>query len=131
MNPPRKNFKRVVAHLQPAINAMVAELLAGEVPENFPEPPDPGNPVHAVVVENKQGMCYRHHNSMSVPLWAYERGEDYFMYYTAHELSHLISSASLHQREFYKVFKRLCPKRLWRFEITAFPRAWKKFGQSA
>jgi len=47
----------------------------------------------------------------SIPLWAYKRGKDYFTYYIAHELTHMLSGKG-HRKQFYDVFKQICPDHL-------------------
>lgn len=66
--------------------------------------------------------------TLTVPKWAYEskgkkKGQDdpdYFLYYVAHELSHLFSNHG-HRKLFYKAFTQICPNYLQHHEIGYKP----------
>lgn len=128
-----KNFKAVQKHLQPEIDEMVQFLLErANSGTAFPGLPKlEKRNIRAVVVDHRRGMAYTRFNSMSVPLWSYQRGREHFMYYTAHELSHLYSNSGGHGELFHKTFKRICPMNLWKFERRGFPGAWKQFGETS
>jgi len=79
------------------------------------------NSVRGYVVASKRGHAYTRQSEFSVPEWAYNKSSGYFVYYVAHELSHIIGYRKFrshgHDREFYDVFKRICPKDLQYHEI--------------
>lgn len=63
-----------------------------------------------------------------VPTWALEAGEDYALYYTAHELAHVYqwienpASRLNHTKLFYSQFMRLCPESVQHFELKYKPK---------
>jgi predicted SprT family Zn-dependent metalloprotease len=73
------------------------------------------------VVNQQRGHAYWYQSEFTVPLWAYKKGMEYFRYYVSHELSHIIGYRKFrsisHDKEFYEVFKRLCPKEIQHHEI--------------
>jgi predicted SprT family Zn-dependent metalloprotease len=73
------------------------------------------------VTDTCRGRAY-HEGQFTVPLWAYKKGDDYFKYYTAHELAHYITFKRFgknhsHDAKFYNVFIELCPKHLQYHEL--------------
>jgi len=82
----------------------------------------PRNGIKAFVVKQRKGhSIYHPDNIFSVPLWAYFRSREYFTYYVAHELAHIISHKHNdytpgHKEPFYKYFKMICPKEYWHYE---------------
>jgi len=70
-----------------------------------------------------------------VPLWAYHHKlyttsyhgqEGYFIYYVAHELSHVVRDnmynfRGLHDSKFYEVFLKICPEEYQYFELYYKP----------
>ena len=83
-----------------------------------------------VVKDQNQGFSrIRGENRfISIPLWAYRKGEDYFSYYVCHELSHQFANGFSHDKKFYKVFKRICPENIQHFELEYKPRNAKAAG---
>lgn len=78
--------------------------------------------IRGYVVASKRGHAYTSQSEFTVPEWAYNKSIEYFTYYIAHELSHIIAyrkfSAHGHNKEFYDVFKRICPRDLQYHEIS-------------
>jgi len=77
------------------------------------------------VTDTVRGRCKRHDRTLTVPKWAYNRGHDYFLYYVSHELAHIFCDVpgNYHGPKFMSIFKQICPKNLWHFEIEYKPRA--------
>jgi hypothetical protein len=73
------------------------------------------------VTDTTCGRCWPGRKFLSVPLWAYRKGVDYFIYYVAHELAHTIANTRTHGPEFMEAFKRICPPHLWHFELDYKP----------
>jgi len=75
------------------------------------------------VADTVNGRAYTDGYQFTVPLWAYDKGKDYFTYYIAHELSHQIhrlincDKKGKHDRKFYEIFMKLCPSKLQYFEL--------------
>tara|TARA_R110000824_G_scaffold70974_1_gene181902 strand:+ start:8 stop:538 length:531 start_codon:yes stop_codon:yes gene_type:complete len=89
------------------------------------------------VTKNKRGFAYRNKTGFykfCVPYWAYKkqgsfkgrkifrithRLNSYFVYYIAHEISHVLNSpkARSHGHKFYKIFTRVCPIELQHYEL--------------
>jgi len=117
----RRRWKKVQAHLQDDIDAVVA-MLNERVQEN-----DRIGGIQAVVVDCRRGWCFSKDREFSVPLAAYMRGFDQFLWYTAHELSHiyadLYSNSQGHDRAFYEWFVKICPREVQKLELQYITRA--------
>ena len=72
--------------------------------------------IKGYVVKQNRGHAYHFQSEFTVPEWAYVKGKEYFTYYIAHELSHIIAWRKFHNdghdKNFYEVFKRICPKEI-------------------
>lgn len=84
-------------------------------------------------VNQRRGSCkvlingYTLEYIITVPLWAFTKGDDYALYYLAHELAHSHSHfydawPMKHDENFYRYFKMLCPAHLQHHEIGYKPR---------
>jgi len=89
------------------------------------------------VTKNNRGHAYWNstgYYKFCVPFWAYQkqaphkgrkifritpRINSYFVYYIAHEISHVLNDPKLqsHGHEFYKIFTRVCPIELQHYEL--------------
>ena len=94
------------------------------------------------VTKNKRGYAYWNktgYYKFCVPYWAYIKRDShkgrkifrirkavrsyrissYFVYYIAHEISHVLNDPKLqsHGHEFYKIFTRICPVELQSYEL--------------
>jgi len=83
--------------------------------------------IHAHVTGTVRGRAYKTYQ-FTIPLWAYNRGKDYFTYYTAHELSHILVyikyrgiESRPHGEEFYIIFRQLCPLEVQHYELEFRP----------
>jgi hypothetical protein len=80
-------------------------------------------------VNQRRGVCHNYRRYLTVPLWSFTRplnkDENYWIYYLAHELSH-IYAADLgeggHGSIFMKIFKMICPEELQYHEYGYKPR---------
>jgi len=75
------------------------------------------------LVDQCKGRAYIGKGFVTVPQWAEERGRDYFLWYIAHELSHILSCSHLHDFTFYKMFLQICPESLQHHELHYKPSA--------
>ena len=85
------------------------------------------------VCDIKYGETHYNKQYFTVPLWAHKKGTQYFTYYIAHELSHAFSQmddymAGSHCKNYYKMFKAICPEHLQYLEYKYKPRQAKKYG---
>jgi len=115
-----KRFRRVQYHLQDEINAMIKKIEEG-IPKSLRI-----DGVKGVIVESRRGWSYPKVKEFSVPLAAYERGYDFFIYYTAHEMAHIYANTPAHNEEFYEWFRVLCPEEFQKYEFNYIKRS-KKF----
>lgn len=75
------------------------------------------------VVDSVRGYCNYRRKEITIPTWAYNKGNDYLSYYVAHELAHIFAgSAAMHGPVFMDWFKKICPENLWHFELEYKPR---------
>ena len=96
-----KKLRKIQHHLQDKIDSMVVEILSNTPYSEFRKE------VRGYIADIKRGRAYYNDNVFTVPLWAFKpdypknvRSKGgYFVYYVAHELSHLIS---------YKVYGERC-----------------------
>lgn len=98
-------MRKIITYLQDEINAAVLMLNVD------------GKKMKGFVTNTRCGRTYPLQRIFSVPLWAYKKGTDYFLYYTAHEISHFYASKRGHGRSFYLWFKRICPQEFQHYEL--------------
>lgn len=79
------------------------------------------------IVNQSRGRCSFKKNYITVPIWALDRGNNYYTYYIAHELSHYISKAYKHDYSFYEVFIKICPRNCQKHELNYKPTS-SKYG---
>jgi len=92
------------------------------------------------ITQTVRGRASRFGTYFTVPYWAYtphsevnkRTNNGYFIYYTAHELAHIIANSineemCHHDSRFYKIFMEICPKEFQYFEL-AFKPSCKKYG---
>lgn len=128
----RKIYK-IQHSLQKEIDETISQLL-----EKYPEFLNTN--ITGYISDSECGRAFYSENKFYVPLWAFDKrfagktyhGDDgYFTYYVAHELSHIISGHKTgtvgHKKEFYDVFKQICPTEYQYFEINYKPSC-KHFG---
>jgi predicted SprT family Zn-dependent metalloprotease len=69
------------------------------------------NPIKIRVKEIRQGFAYYESRAISIPIWAYLQGQDYFRAYVLHELGHFINYDTTktygHNENFKKIEKEL------------------------
>lgn len=85
------------------------------------------------ITDTCRGRAHVAEGQFTVPLWAYKRGNDYFTYYVAHEMSHIIAwrknhNGVAHDKHFYEVFKKLCPISCQKYELGYKKRAGVSYG---
>jgi hypothetical protein len=76
---------------------------------------------------NNRTRGWARRSGFSVPMWAWDRGNNYFTYYICHELSHILAKGFKHDVYFYNKFKKICPTYLWIYEHEYLPTKWKKY----
>ena len=74
------------------------------------------------VVAHVRGRCYYDKKTITIPVWAMQRSEDYSIYYLAHEVAHALGDKG-HDEAFMRSFMFLCPSYLQHFEINYKPKA--------
>lgn len=79
------------------------------------------------VVDQSRGRCYAHRKTITIPAFVFNRSEEYWIYYLAHEMAHARHSVYYivgdepHGKEFMRHFKLLCPRHLQHFELEYKP----------
>jgi len=81
----------------------------------------------AYLVNQCRGRAYLKQGFVTIPKWAEAKGKDYFLWYVAHELSHILARTKYHDFSFYKIFMMTCPEKLQHYELHYKPTA-AKFG---
>lgn len=96
-----------------------------------------GTGIRCYIVDNGKGRARYSEQTFSVPLWAllHPKGEGFFIYYVAHELSHLLRDKDgergiMHDYEFYKIFMQVCPKEFQHWELK-YKKSSGKYGIKA
>jgi len=112
-------------HLQERIDKAIANILTSTPYNEFIKE------VKGYIADVVRGKSHTKNNTFTVPYWAYKpdypknrkSNGGYFIYYVAHELSHLIAykkfkHGSNHNFEFYQIFMEICPKEYQHFELN-------------
>jgi len=81
------------------------------------------------VADVRTGLAYTFFQKYTIPLWAYRQGPELFLYYVAHELSHLVCQEHGHGKRFYEVFFKLCPAWAYHHESGYKPRNYVRYGK--
>jgi len=83
--------------------------------------------IKGFVVDAIRGHAHFKEGIFSVPEWSINKGYDHFTYYVAHEMAHIISyrkyKAQNHDKDFYRVFIKICPLRLQHYELEYIKRS--------
>lgn len=62
-------------------------------------------------VNQKRGRCYYAPKFITIPLFAFNKTEDYLTWYVAHEMAHAFAGYKAnHGPDFMAELKRICPK---------------------
>lgn len=109
------HLKKVKSSYQVELNNAISFLLKKYDKRMTP------NSIKGYVTDTRRGYAHVEENIFSVPLWAYKRGPDYFVYYIAHEVAHILCWRkyfdSNHDYKFYAIFKEICPKEFQHYEL--------------
>jgi hypothetical protein len=74
-------------------------------------------------VNQSRGRCFFDSKTITIPMFAINRGIDYKTWYISHELSHAFAGAHAnHGPEFMRWLKQICPKDCVHFELGYKPR---------
>jgi len=116
-----RNLRKIQPHLQSQLDDIVKTLISS-YPEKIKI-----NKLKWYVTDTYKGCALRD-GQFTVPMWAYEKGIDYFTYYTAHELAHQVTRQKHgenhhHGAKFYSIFRELCPAHLQHHELRYKKRA--------
>ena len=117
--------RSIQSQFQNAIDTIIAGLLA-TTPYY-----DMRSEIHGYIADTRRGRANTDDMDFTIPYWAYNpdykhnkktNGCGYFIYYVAHELSHLIAFKKYggkvhHDYRFYEVFMSICPKEYQHFEL--------------
>ena len=81
------------------------------------------------VTNTRSGYANSENSYVTIPLWAQNREPAYFLYYIAHELSHILTHLKfdrkayiVHGKDFYQCFRHICPTELQHYELHYKPR---------
>ena len=87
--------------------------------------------IKGFIADVTRGRAHYSDRVFTVPFWAYKpthpknmaTNGGYFIYYVAHELSHLVSHIKYgenccHDHRFYEIFAELCPIEYQHFELS-------------
>jgi len=125
--------KMIVAELQPEIDRVAEEIISkADIPTELKEKL---RGVKKYIVGRKKGWAKWNKGYFTVPKWAYDKkDEGYFIYYTAHELSHWacfysvgVNLCATHNKFFYENFLKICPKRYQHYELAYIKKS-RKYG---
>ena len=123
---PRKQCKEHQAELDKIINKLLSNAKISHSLKNKV------NNYRFFVCDVVQGWTHNNNLTSTIPLWAKEKSQDYFIYYIAHELSHVVNFCNKtndhHGKKFYEFFKLICPVDYQHFELGYKPQNAKKFG---
>lgn len=77
-----------------------------------------------------RGFAHFDRNYVTIPAYAEIRGVDFFLYYIAHELAHILryqkfGDEGCHDKKFYRCFREICPVELQHHELDYKPRGAK------
>ena len=80
--------------------------------------------IRGYVTDSVRGRAF-FNGRFTVPCWTFKKVDGYFTYYVAHELSHQIAYIVFgkdegvnHKKEFYSIFKDVCPSELQYHELS-------------
>lgn len=126
--------------IEPQIQNKIDEVIDGilcNTPYN-----DFRKEIQGYVADVVRGRAYSKEAVFTVPYWAYrptypknrKTKGGYFIYYVAHELTHLIAHKKFggrcnHDSNFYKIFMEICPKEYQHFEL-GYKKTAAKYGIS-
>ena len=121
----RLKLLKIQLHLQDKIDDIIIRILSNTPYYEFHKE------VRGYIADVARGRAHTKYNVFTVPLWAYKpdypknikSNGGYFVYYVAHELSHLISykvygGRCNHDSRFYHIFTNICPEEYQHFELA-------------
>jgi len=116
--------KKIQPQLQKHIDEAITKLLSGTSYQKY------RNEVQGYIADVVRGHAHSKESMFTVPYWAFKpdypknrrTNGGYFLYYVAHELSHIIAvkihgGKCFHDPNFYGVFMDICPKEYQHFEL--------------
>jgi predicted SprT family Zn-dependent metalloprotease len=118
------NLAYIRPELQKQIDGMIIKMLKRSPYRGFRKD------VHGYIANLQRGEAHYQYNAFFVPYWAFNPNHPknigskggYFIYYVAHELSHMIAFKKhgvrcYHDARFYEIFETICPKEYQHFEL--------------
>ncbi len=117
-----KRIKNIQHHFQEIIDSTTKFLLS-EFNKLESEKDIDITEIKGYIVDGNRGYAHLKEGYFTVPLWAFRKGiNDYFIYYVAHELSHVIAwrkynENGQHNFQFYDIFMKVCPKEFQYHEL--------------
>ena len=119
-----KKLYKIQNHLQEEINVVIVALLANS---DFFHMRDQ---IQGYIADVASGTSWDNPYRFTVPYWAYnpsfkknrESNGGYFIYYVAHELSHILGHIKYgvvcnHDKKFYEMFTQICPEEYQHYEL--------------
>lgn len=82
------------------------------------------------IVNQSRGRCYYKAKIITLPIWALQKPNGYFNWYTAHECAHTFAQNDNHGPIFMHYLKKICPEEYWHFETNYKPGNAKSAGIS-
>ena len=90
MNTYSRKIRSSIPHLQQQIDDCLSMIVADAGFAEFWETrQDEG--WRAAITNTERGFCHYTARTITVPLWAFQKGTEYFHYYVAHELAHVLN----------------------------------------
>lgn len=106
-----KTPKKIQPQFQQALDLVKNCLISNfiEIDNSFDT-----NNIKCYIVDQNRGRAYLKESMFTIPLFAYNKGLEYFTWYVAHELSHILrfkkyNDYGSHDRRFYEIFTQVCP----------------------
>lgn len=75
------------------------------------------------IVAQLRGRCYYDAKVITIPVWAMQKTDSYWLYYLCHEIAHTLSKGDVHGSLFMQAFISICPEWLQHYEINYKPQA--------
>lgn len=123
----RKRFTKLQPQFQHEVN-LIAQILMAAAGYK-------ANGITGHVTDTQIGKASPTLNQFTIPYRVYKdrkRRRSYYIYYIAHELSHLVrmhihGKIGNHDAEFYEIFKQICPEKWQHYELN-YKKSCKKYG---
>jgi hypothetical protein len=75
--------------------------------------------------DTKRGRCASRSRTLTVPIWAMNKGTEYLLWYACHEISHILAPSergNVHGPKFMAALISICPEDSLHYELGYKPR---------